>query len=144
MNDKQYISWEEFHRHVKQLAEKIKKEGVYRQIIAVSRGGLLPAGILAYELNVRNCQSLNMVSYDGAAARRDEDVEILDTGLQADEQTLIVDDLSDSGRTFRLLRRLYPKARYVTVYSKPAGRSQVDLCAAELPDRWVVFPWDVE
>lgn len=59
-----------------------------------------------------------------------------------DEHTLVVDDLSDSGNTCNLLRPLFPQARFVTVYAKPAGRSAVDVYAREMPDSWLVFPWD--
>ena len=60
-----------------------------------------------------------------------------------DEKTLIVDDLSDSGQTFHLLRKEFPQARYVSIYSKPAGLNEVDIYARELPDQWIVFPWDI-
>ena len=142
MTDKIYISWDEFHRDTKALAEKIRAAGVYNKIIAVSRGGLLPAGILAYELGIRNSQAVNISSYDGENRRNDDEIEaVCDAGV-VDAQTLIVDDLSDSGNTIRLLRRFFPKACYVTVYVKPAGKKDVDIFARELPDHWLVFPWD--
>ena len=60
-----------------------------------------------------------------------------------DEQTLIIDDLSDSGRTFRILRGMFPKAKFVSVYAKPQGAGEVDIYAEQLPDEWIVFPWDL-
>ena len=143
MTEKLYISWTDFHQDVKNLAAKIKTGGVaYNKIVAVSRGGLLPAGILAYELDIRSCETVNMSSYDGENCRDDKDIEIAPAAIDADAQTLIVDDLSDSGRTFRLLRRLYPQAVFVAVYSKPAGRDAVDIYCRDMPDNWIVFPWD--
>jgi len=59
MPEKLYISWDEFHRHTRELAQKLKANN-YNKIVAVSRGGLLPAGILAYELNIRNVEVINM------------------------------------------------------------------------------------
>ncbi len=142
MSEKYYISWEEFHQDAKHLAQKLKNGG-YNKIIAVSRGGLLPAGILAYELDIRNSQAVNVSSYDNDEFRADADVKIDCPAGEADEHTLIVDDLSDSGRTFRLMRTLFPRAHFVAVYAKPRGKSVVDTCAREIPDNWVVFPWDI-
>lgn len=143
MTDKIYIKWDEFHQHTKNLCQKIKASGEYDKIVAISRGGLLPAGIIAYELNIRNTQSINIASYDNNCDRRaDEDIEISGHPDTVNEKTLIVDDLSDSGRTFRILRAIYPQAKYVTVYAKSAGAPVVDIYEKEMPDEWIVFPWD--
>lgn len=69
MTEKLHISWEEFHRDTRELCAKIKNSGNYDKIVAVSRGGLLPAGILAYELNIRNTAVVNMSTYDGDVRR---------------------------------------------------------------------------
>ncbi len=144
MSEKYYISWNDFHQDVKALAAKIKTAGTFNKIIAISRGGLLPAGILAYELDIRNSQAINISSYDNDESRRDEDIEIECNVSDVDEHTLIVDDLSDSGRTFRLMRRLLPRAVYAAVYVKEQGKSEADIFTRQVPESWVVFPWDVE
>lgn len=143
MTNKLYISWQEFHQDAKNLAQLIKNNGEYNQIVAVSRGGLIPAGILAYELDIRNCQSINMSSYDGNDKRDDSAIELQADITGVDANTLIIDDLSDSGRTYRILREKFPSAKFITVYSKPEGASEVDICAKLLPDEWIVFPWDL-
>ena len=143
MTEKLYISWTDFHQHVKELAEKLKNSGRrFNKIVAVSRGGLLPAGILAYELDIRDCETVNMSSYDGETRRADEDINVRQSIFGVDAQTLIIDDLSDTGRTFRILRRIYPQAVFVSVYAKPQGRGEVDIYCRDMPDRWIVFPWD--
>ena len=142
MSDKIYISWEDFHNQVKALATKIKATGTFNRIVAVSRGGLIPAGILAYELDIRNCDVINMSSYDGEIKRQDDAIEIKGLLADIDEKTLIIDDLSDSGRTLDLLHRQYPKAVRVCVYTKPNGQGACDIFAQNLPNQWVVFPWD--
>lgn len=121
MTDKIHIRWEEFHQDVKTVCKKIKSSGTYNKIVAISRGGLLPAGIIAYELDIRNCHSLNIATYIGGEHRQLERLENLEDAGTVDEKTLIVDDLSDSGQTFHLLRKEFPQARYVSIYSKPAG-----------------------
>ena len=88
MSEKYYISWNDFHQDVKALAAKIKTAGTFNKIIAISRGGLLPAGILAYELDIRNSQAINISSYDNDESRRDEDIEIECNVSDVDEHTL--------------------------------------------------------
>lgn len=143
MTKKIFITWEEFHNHSKTLCTKIKASGEYNKIVAISRGGLIPAGILAYELNIRNSQAINISTYDEDKQRLDQDIEVCGQVGEVDEKTLIVDDLSDTGKTFRILRAIYPNAKYVSVYAKPEGSKMVDIYAQRMPDGWIVFPWDI-
>lgn len=143
MTDKIYIRWDEFHQDVKDVCEKIKNSGTYNKIVAISRGGLIPAGIIAYELDIRNCHAINIATYIGDEHRTLDRFDNLDDVGEINSQTLIIDDLADSGQTFRLLRQEFPKACFVSIYSKPAGLKEVDVYARELPDQWIVFPWDI-
>ncbi len=144
MGDKVYVGWDEFHQDVKSLCDKIRQSGKYNKIVAVSRGGLVPAGIIAYELNIRNMAVINIATYIGAEHLKLDEVDMPEYVGAVDEKTLIVDDLSDSGQTLQVLRRQFPKGRYVTVYAKPKGLDEVDLFARAMPEKWIVFPWDVE
>ncbi len=144
MTDKLHISWNEFHSDVKNLAEKIKKAGNFNRIIAVSRGGLIPAGILSYELNIRHCDNINIQTYDDTQQRSAEDIVVDNQLKEADNKTLIIDDLSDSGQTFRILKKIFPQACRVSVYAKPNGKKDADIFARALPNQWIVFPWDIE
>jgi xanthine phosphoribosyltransferase len=142
MSDKIYISWDEFHQDVKDLCQKIKQSGTYDKLVAISRGGLLPAGIVAYELNIRQVSVINIATYVGATHLKLDEVDCPEFVGKVDEKTLIVDDLSDSGQTLNVMRRQFPKGKFVTVYAKPKGKDEVDIYARDLPDAWVVFPWD--
>ena len=141
-SDKIFISWDEFHQDVKDLCVKIKASGEYNKIVAISRGGLLPAGIVAYELGISNCAVINIATYVGAEHLKLDEIDHPEQVGGVDEHTLIVDDLSDKGQTFRVMRRAFPRGKYVTIYAKPVGKSEVDIFARELEDKWVVFPWD--
>lgn len=144
MTDKIYLNWEDFHQDVKNLCAKIKKDGDYNKIVAISRGGLIPAGIIAYELNIRNSAVINISTYVGAKHLKLDEVDSPEFVGRVDEKTLIIDDLADSGQTFRVMRRQFPQGKYVTVYAKEKGKAEVDIYARELPDQWIVFPWDVD
>src|SRR5690606_1510253 len=93
----------------------------WRGIIAVSRGGLVPAAIVARELNLRLVESVCVSSYDHTSQRDQvsllKDVSCSDDG----EGFLVVDDLVDTGNTLKFLRQRLPKAKFITVYAKPEG-----------------------
>ncbi|MEC8293406.1 MAG: phosphoribosyltransferase family protein, partial [Pseudomonadota bacterium] len=60
------------------------------------------------------------------------------------EGILIIDDLVDSGKTLELVRTMYPKAHFATVYAKPAGEPMVDTFITGVSqDTWIFFPWDM-
>ena len=53
-------------------------------------------------------------------------------------------NLVDSGRTLELIREMYPKAHFATVYAKPKGRPMVQTYVTEVSqDTWIFFPWDM-
>ena len=143
MIDQIHIGWEDFHNHAKLLAQKLKEVREFDKIIAISRGGLLPAGIISYELDIRNTQAINISCYDGNRQREDEDIIIKADVGEVNEKTLIIDDLSDTGKTFQLVRQMFPKAYLASVYAKPTGARYVDLYGMAIPDKWLVFPWDI-
>ena len=143
MTDKIYIKWEEFHQDVKNLCKQIKAQKKIDKIVAISRGGLIPAGIIAYEMDIRNCHSINIATYIGDEHKKLDKLENLEDIGEVNENTLVIDDLSDSGQTFRLLRKEYPNAYLATVYAKEKSISDVDIYSRILPDNWIVFPWDL-
>ena len=143
MTDKIYIKWDEFHQDVKTICKKIQTTKKIDKIVAISRGGLLPAGIIAYETDIRNCHSINIATYVGNEHKELDKFENLEDVGEVNENTLVIDDLSDSGQTFRLLRKVYPNACFATIYAKEKSLNEVDLYSRVLPDEWIVFPWDL-
>lgn len=141
-----YISWNEFHNDTKSLANKLKKDcdlSKVKGLIAISRGGLLPAGIISYELDIRIVESVTVITYDGEEQRDSKDSKIISSLKSDGEGYIVIDDLADSGNTIDILRKKIPKAIYATVYSKPKGLPKTDLFAKEMPqEKWIMFPWD--
>ena len=138
------VSWEEIHRNSKALAWRLHDISSFKGIIAVTRGGLVPAAIVARELDMRLIDTVCVSSYKGKSR---SDVEFLKNKTMArdGDNWLIVDDLVDTGETIKALRPILPKAHYATVYAKPAGRDQVDTFITEVSqDTWIYFPWDLE
>ncbi len=111
-------------------------------IVAVTRGGLVPAAIVARELDVRLVDTLCIASYDEKVKG---EVTVLKSIPGDGEGLLIIDDLVDTGHTARVVREMLPKAHFATVYAKPAGRPMVDTFVTEVSqDTWILFPWDIE
>ena len=139
------VTWDELHRHARALAWRLLDLGPWRGIIAITRGGLVPAAIVARELDIRLVDTICVASYDDAALGARGKVEIL-KGIAGDgEGYLIIDDLVDTGHTARVVREMLPKAHFATVYAKPAGRPLVDTFVTEVSqDTWILFPWDID
>ena len=136
------VTWDELHRHARALAWRLLELGPWRGIIAVTRGGLVPAAIVARELDIRLVDTVCIASYDERTQRA---MQVL-KGIPGDgDGYLIIDDLVDTGDTARTVREMLPKAHFATVYAKPAGRPLVDTYVTEVSqDTWILFPWDVE
>lgn len=152
------VSWEELHRHAKALAWRLIEQGPFEGIVAITRGGLVPAAIVARELDLRLIETVCIASYgvdpdqrktedrDGLHDRNQADLTVLKRPDIGDGKGwLIVDDLVDTGKTARAVRDLLPRAHFATVYAKPAGRPLVDTFITEVSqDTWILFPWDIE
>lgn len=136
------VSWEELHRNARALAWRLLDLGPWRSVIAVTRGGLVPAAIVARELDVRLVDTVCVASYDD---RDQGPVKVLKSAANDGADHLIIDDLVDTGRTAEVVRRLLPKAHFATIYAKPKGRPLVDTFITEVSqDTWILFPWDIE
>ena len=148
MEDKPYtktypISWEQLHRDSKALAWRLLDMDFFEGIVAVTRGGLVPAAIVARELDIRLVDTVCIASYSWQD--RQGEIEVLKPIKSTGEGWLIIDDLVDTGNTARSVRDMLPKAHFATVYAKPAGRPLVDTFITEVSqDTWILFPWDSE
>lgn len=143
-----FVSWEELHRDTRLLCrELLELSTTFRGIIAVTRGGLIPAAIVARELDLRLIDTICVSSYQGTQAQEQTGVQVLKGVEAADggEGLLLIDDLVDTGATASVIRQMVPKALFATVYAKPEGRPLVDHCVREVSqDTWIRFPWDMQ
>lgn len=136
------VSWEELHRHAKALAWRVMEQGPWEGLVAVTRGGLVPAAIVARELEIRLIDTVCIASYDDEERGN---LSVLKKVPGDGTGWLIVDDLVDTGKTAQAVRNMLPQAHFATVYAKPAGRPLVDTFITEVSqDTWILFPWDTE
>lgn len=144
------LTWPLFGDASRQLAQEIADSRWNPEIVvAVARGGLTVAGALAYALGVKSCGSLNVELYTGVGTTLDAPVVLppmLDSASLRGHRVLLVDDVSDSGRTITLVREMLLKegaeVRTVCLYSKPGTLHEPDHVWRST-DRWIEFPWSV-
>ena len=147
--DEIVISWPELHRDARYLCSVLHELGDWKGIIAITRGGLVPAALVARELDIRLIDTVCVVSYAAAATGGAEqtrgDIHWIKKVEGDGDGWLLVDDLVDTGRTARAVRELLPKAHFAALYAKPLGRPLVDTFVKEFKqDKWIYFPWDID
>lgn len=144
-----HVSWDQLHRDARALAWRLDgrgpDDGDWRAVVAITRGGMAPAMIVARELDIRMVDTISVKSYNHQSQTepriiKTPDMEVMGEGTGV----LIVDDLVDTGRTLEVVKRLLPRAHVATVYAKPKGKPMVDTYITEVSqDTWIFFPWDM-
>ncbi len=136
------VSWDALHRDARALAWRLLSIGQWKGIIAITRGGLVPAAIIARELDLRLVDTICVLTYDEQDKGEPQVLKNVDGN---GEGYLLIDDLVDTGSTAKIVREQLPKAFFATVYAKPEGRPMVDCFITEVSqDTWIRFPWDLE
>lgn len=144
-----HVSWDQLHRDARALAWRLDgrgpNNGDWRAVVAITRGGMAPAMIVARELDIRHVDTISVKSYDHQHQSEAKVLKAPNEEMMGDGTgVLIVDDLVDSGRTLELVRARYPMAHFATVYAKPKGEPQADTFVTGVSqDTWIFFPWDM-
>ncbi|HEX7792196.1 MAG TPA: xanthine phosphoribosyltransferase [Afipia sp.] len=143
------VSWDQFHRDARALAWRLSGAGPFHAMIAVTRGGLVPAAVIARELGIRVIDTLCVSSYNHTSQVGEPTVlkgisdAVARLGGGTGKGLLVVEDLVDTGKTARIVRDLVPQAHLAAVYAKPMGKPLVDTFITEVSqDTWIFFPWD--
>lgn len=146
--DREVLSWTDFSDASRHLAKAVVDRGFEPDfVIAIARGGLLLAGAISYALGTKACGALNVEFYTGVNERLPEPIllpPMLDGAAIAQKRVLLVDDVSDSGRTLDLVVSLLEtsgaEVQTVCLYSKPRTVREPDFVWRKT-DRWITFPW---
>ncbi len=143
------VSWDQFHRDARALAWRLAEAGPFQAIVCITRGGLVPAAIVARELEIRLIETVCVASYHDYSSQGELQVlkpitEAVSSLGEGGKGVLVIDDLVDTGKTAKVVRAMLPQAHFATVYAKPAGRPLVDTFVTEVSqDTWIFFPWDL-
>lgn len=146
--ERERLSWDGFGRACREVARDVVAAGfVPEVVVAIARGGLLPAGAIAYGLGVKNCGAINVEFYTGIGTVLDAPELLppeLDLTYLDGRRVLLVDDVADSGRTLDLAVRLLTgrgaEVRSAVIYTKPTTIVQPDF-DWKRTDLWIDFPW---
>ena len=142
------VSWDQFHRDCKALAWRLAdNQNKWDVVVAITRGGLVPAAIIARELGIRNIETVCVASYHTYKSKGEiEIIKPINPEInQKSKNILVIDDLTDTGATSKEIKKILPNAHIATVYAKPLGRNTVDTFVTEVSqDTWIYFPWDME
>ena len=139
------VSWDQFHRDARALAWRLSGQGSWQAVVSITRGGLVPAAVVARELGIRVIETVCVASYDHdrqgpLSVLKPVSPDIVALG----KAVLVIDDLVDTGRTAKLVREMVPDAHFAAIYAKPLGRPMVDTFVTEVSqDTWIYFPWDM-
>jgi hypoxanthine phosphoribosyltransferase len=145
------LTWADFGRATDELAQQVEDDG-YRPdlVLAIARGGLLPAAGLSYALGVKNVHVINVEFYTGIDERLPMPVVLPPVPQAVDlsgATVLVVDDVADTGETLRLVRQVCDEhvreARCAVVYEKPRSVVRCEY-VWKATDRWIDFPWSAQ
>lgn len=151
LEKKEVLTWEGFGHAQRELAQQIVDSGFHPEIIiAVARGGLIPAGALSYSMGVKLSDAINVEFYTDVHETLPDPVllePLLDTASIAGKQLLVVDDVADSGRTLELVLKLLEShgatVKSAVIYGKSRSVISPDYVWKHT-DEWIVFPWSAE
>jgi hypoxanthine phosphoribosyltransferase len=117
---KVFYTWEELISDVDKIEKEVRfLKFDFKNIYGVPRGGLIPAVILSHRLDLPMIYSAAKISDD----------------------TLIVDDISDTGET---LKKIVKKNSIVaTLWTTPLAKIEPNIyCKVKKPEEWIVFPFE--
>lgn len=151
MSEREILTWETYGRAVRELAQQVADSGFAPDVVlGIARGGLIPAGSVAYALDCKALFTMNVEFYTGIGTTLPEPTVLppyLDARELTDLRVLVVDDVADSGRTLETVstyvRDHVAEARTAVIYEKPRSVIAPDW-AWRRTEAWIEFPWSSE
>jgi hypoxanthine phosphoribosyltransferase len=145
---REILTWELFGTASRELAAQVAADGYRPEVVlAIARGGLLPAGALAYALDLKNVATVNVEFYTGVDQRLPVPVMLPPVPEAVDlagARVLIVDDVADTGRTLEVVQKFagahVAESRTAVLYEKPHSVVRCEYVWRRT-DRWINFPW---
>ena len=147
-SEREILTWELFGTGSRELAQLVADaDWVPDIILAIARGGLLPAGTLGYALSIKNVFVISVEYYTGIGETLEFPVMLppqLNLVDLTDQKVLIVDDVADTGHTLKAVLEFVgtsvQEVRTAVIYEKPQSVVKCDFVWRRT-DRWIDFPW---
>lgn len=147
--DQMNLDWGDIRKYMNQAIDQIPDRTKFRRIIGIARGGLPCAALACHILGINDVVSVQVKTYNDhrrKVPRMDHHI-LPDTPIRGytGSDTLIVDDISDTGETIGMIRGLYPKASILAATVTGKGIDVVDYYGLVIPrNTWIVFPWECD
>lgn len=156
--DRETLTWQGFGDASRALTQSIVDSGWMPElIVAIARGGLLPAGAISYAIGVKAMGTMNVEFYTGVGQTLTEPQllpPLMDVSAMDGKRVLVVDDVADSGSTLKMVMDMInahglsldghttvkAEARSAVIYKKPRSVIKPDYMWCET-DKWINFPW---
>ena len=137
-----FPTYEEMHEKAVKLGHLIKSKNInFDKMVVVSRGGFVPAAVVAYTLGIQDVDIVSIQSY----IHREAGKAIVPRAPKTEEIVLVIDDIVDKGGTAKALKEYMPNMHLAVIYAKPRGLPLASTYVEEITqDTWPVFPWDEE
>ena len=141
------VSWPELDRLCGDLAEQVGID--YDLVLAITRGGLVPAGILAYRLDLREILVAGVEFYRSGGGTHEAPIfgHFPEAELLRDKRVLVVDEVWETGETMAAVvarvRAAGGRPTTAVLHYKP-GRSRVALTPdhhAATAHGWITYPY---
>lgn len=138
-SEKRFVTDVEVRGLCKQLVTKLPDQP-WTGLVAITRGGLVPTANISHILKIRRIEALNIVSYTDD--KEQTQLQFLNEPPLGDGAGwLFVDELTDTGTSFKLAKEKYPNGIFVALFAKEKGKEFVDYYVEEA-NVWLVFPWE--
>ena len=143
------ISYELIEFFAGALINRLKHKNLkFDYVIGFGRGGLIPATIIAYKLGIP-VLNYGVSSYINKDKTPEYNVyqNIDFDNLPKSSRLLVIDDICDTGETFKHFRSMTKPnvwaATYAALFAKESSSINVDFYSSLAgEDQWIVFPWD--
>jgi hypoxanthine phosphoribosyltransferase len=151
--EKMFISYLDVNKWVDDIVDKMLPYAKFTHILAIGKGGLVPAAMIAYRFDELARRACEMSVVYASSYDREVRHDIATTLTIHDKQQLpsqagqllIVDDIADSGATLAHFLRAFPLAKTAVLVHKDISMIKPDYCGRvdKAGDKyWYVFPWE--
>ena len=153
MADVLELNWDNVDFLLDCLSDELKRKSTkYDTIIALGRGGLIPAAILSYKLGILNLHNLGISTREDQGKYKETIVYQKPNNISKDSKVLVIDDINDSGRTFTAVKSILnygyelddTNVLYVSLVQREGTEFFKNTISGNIlhTSRWLVFPWD--
>lgn len=148
-----HLTWQDIEELIQRLLGQFPIAADYDALLAITRGGIVPSGLLAEALDIRHVLTASVQFYIGEGESIDWPVflQFPSDSLLVRQRILVVDDVWDTGKTIMAVRERVEHAggqpELAVLHYKPARslfpEARPDYYAA-VTDDWIVYPWEPE